>query len=159
MICAFDDEKYNSKQYGVKMEIKRYKPLIDKYFWIIWITLFIILIIPTILSLTELVAFLIMIGVFVFTFYFMVSSFFSYVELRDKSLYIKFGFIIKKEIPYDKIRDIIKERKLYSESSFSIKNSIEHVVIKYNKFDNVTVSVKNNDDLIQKIKYRINNYE
>ena len=48
------------------MEIKRYKPLIDKYFWIIWITLFIILIIPTILSLTELVAFLIMIGVFVF---------------------------------------------------------------------------------------------
>ena len=78
------------------MEIKRYKPLIDKYFWIIWITLFIILIIPTILSLTELVAFLIMIGVFVFTFYFMVSSFFSYVELRDKSLFIKFGFIIKK---------------------------------------------------------------
>lgn len=152
-------EKYNSKQYGGKMEIKRYKPLIDKYFWIIWITLFIILIIPTILSLTELVAFLIMIGVFVFTFYFMVSSFFSYVELRDKGLYIKFGFIIKKEIPYDKIRDIIKERKLYSESSFSIKNSIEHVVIKYNKFDNVTVSVKNNDDLIQKIKYRINNYE
>jgi hypothetical protein len=37
----------------------------------------------------------------------------------------------------------------------SLKNSFEHVNIKYNKFDMITISVKNNDELIEKLQKHI----
>ena len=137
------------------METKRYKPLLDKYFWIVWGPLLIFLICMTIFFVFEFVPLIIMLCVDVFTFYFMFSSLVAYVELRDEVLYIKFGFILKKEIPYNDIREIVKERKLTSYSILSIKNSIEHINIKYNKFDMVTVSVIENDDLIKELEERI----
>ena len=137
------------------MEIKRYKPAIDKLFYAIWIPTSILMITVTAISFYEIGAFILMLSVDVFTFYFMISSLVGYVELRMNSVFIKFGFIIKREIPYDKIRKIAKERKIMSNTYLSLKNSLEHVSIKYNKYDEIVVSVVNNDDLIKELNNHI----
>ena len=137
------------------MEMKRYKPAIDKLFYAIWIPTSILMITVTVISFYEIGAFILMLAVDVFTFYFMISSLVGYVELRMNSVFIKFGFIIKREIPYDKIRKIAKERKIMSNTYLSLKNSLEHVSIKYNKYDEIVVSVVNNDDLIKKLNNHI----
>ena len=137
------------------MENKRFKPLFDKLFFIIWIPTSIIMIAMTVVFAFVPVALLIMIGVDLFTFYFLVSSIFGYVELREDTLFIKFGFILKQEIPYSKIRGVVKERRVYSESMLSLKNALEHVNIKYNRYDVVTVSVEGNDEFIKELNTRL----
>lgn len=137
------------------MENKRYKPLLDKLFYIIWIPTSIIMIILTILSCINPISLIITLLVDLFTFYFLISSISGYVELRKDTIFIKFGFILKREIFYDKIREINKERKAVCYSMLSLKNSFEHVNIKYNKFDMITISVKNNDELIEKLQKHI----
>ena len=137
------------------MEVKRFKPLIDKLFWIILIPTVILIISATLLSLFELGALLIMLGVDIFTLYFLVSSLFGYVELRENSIFIKFGLIMKKEIPYNKIRGITRARKFISDSMLSLKNALDHVNIKYNTFDMVSVSVIENDKFIRELELRI----
>jgi len=135
--------------------MKRYNVAIDKLFFIIWIPVSVIMISLTILSFTEVLAFILLILLDLFVFYFLFSSLSGYVEIYDNYLYIKFGFIIKRKIEYKDIRDVIKERKVYSTSYLSLKNALEHIVIKYNKYDDVTISVKENDDLINELKKRI----
>ena len=63
--------------------------------------------------------------------------------------------ILNKEIPYDKIKEIKKERSFITYSPLSLKNALEHVNIKYNKYDLVTVSVKNNDVFIKELTKKI----
>jgi hypothetical protein len=109
----------------------------------------------TVLSFFEPTALFVMLPVDIFTFYFLFSSLFGFAELREKSLFIKFGFILKTEIPYSSIRGIAKDRKFYSDSMLSLKNALSHVNIKYNKFDLVTVSVKENDEFIEELTRRI----
>jgi hypothetical protein len=87
--------------------------------------------------------------------YFIISPLFGYVELREKSVFIKFGFIMSREIPYEKIRGFSKARKFYSDSMLSLKNSFDHVNIKYNTFDMISVSVTDNDLLISDIEARM----
>ena len=139
------------------MENKVYKPLFDKSFYIIWIPTLLLLAVATFISASAVVALLILIAADVFTLYFLFSSLFAYAELRENSLYIKFGFIIKREIPYSSIRGVKKEHKIIAETIFSIKNALDHVVIKYNKFDAVTVSVKENDSFISALEERMAN--
>ena len=138
------------------MENKKYKPLIDKLFWWIWIPTVIMLVIGTAISFVSVIAFVLLLATDIFTFYFIVTSLVGYVELREKTLFVKFGFILKREIPYSMIMGISKERKLYTDSMLSIKNSMEHVRIKYNKFDVICVSVVDNDEFIDELKKRIN---
>ena len=137
------------------MEIKRYKPLLDKIFWIIWVPTFILLALATVITAADIIAFILMISVDLFTVYFMISPLFGYVELREESIFVKLGFFMKKEIPYNRIRDVEKTRKLYSDSMSALKNSLDHVNIKYNRFDVLSVSVVDNDDLIKRIKARM----
>ena len=138
------------------MNINRYKPKIDKYFYFIWIPLATLLIAGTILSTISIPALIILLCTDVLTFYFMVSSLVAYVELRENTLFIKFGCILKREIPYDKIIDIKKDRRVITYSMLAIKNSLEHIDIKYNKYDFVTVSVKDNDKFIKDLKSKMN---
>ena len=138
----------------IALKNKKFKPLIDKLFWYIWIPTSILMITLTAICATNLLAFIIMIPVDLFTYYFLFSSICGYVELREETVFIKFGFIIKREIPYSKIRGLAKERKFYSDSMLSLKNSFEHVNIKYNKFDMISVSVVNNDEFIAEIEER-----
>ena len=137
------------------MQNKRFKPLIDKTFYIIWIPTAVLLAVATVISLSSLLALLILIATDLFALYFLLSSLAGYVELREESVFIKLGFIMKIDIPYEKIRGFSRARKIYSDSTVSIKNSLEHVNIKYNKFDLVSVSVVNNDELIEEIERRI----
>ena len=136
------------------MENKRYKPLVDKLFYIIAIPTVVFLAAVTVISAFEPLSLLITIPTDVFTLYFLVSPLFGYVELREESLFIKYGFILKREIPYAKIRGTVKERSFIAESMLSLKNSFEHVKIKYNTYDVTTVSVIDNDCFVMELKKR-----
>lgn len=139
------------------MENKRYKPLIGKMFFIIWIPTLILLITATVMSAPYIAALLIMLATDIFTVYFLISPLFGYVELREDEVFVKLGFFTTVEIPYNKIRAVVKERKLYADSLISLKNSLDHVNIKYNRFDVLSVSVVDNDELIDMIKTKISN--
>jgi hypothetical protein len=133
------------------MENKRYKPLVDKLFFIIFIPTAFLMVGLTIFACFEPIVLLIMLPSDLLTFYFLLSPLFGYVELRESSLFIKYGLILKREIPYDKVRGAEKVRKFYSESMMSLKNSFEHVNIKYNSFDVTSVSVVENDNFIEEL--------
>lgn len=134
---------------------KRYKPLVDKLFWIISIPTTLLVIAAIILSFYQVIALIITIAVAAFVIYFLISPLFGYVELRENSIFIKYGLILKKEIPYSRIRSVEKERKYYSNSMMSLKNALDHVNIKYNSFDVTSVSVVNNDELIKNLSEKI----
>ena len=138
------------------MENRRFKPMIGLMFWIIWIPTILLRIVDTVLSALAPIALCILIATDLFTIYFLVTSLFGYVELREKTVYIKFGFFTSREIPYDKIRDVSRERKIYADSMIALKNSLEHVNIRYNRFDIASVSVVTNDELISELQKRIN---
>ena len=136
------------------LKIKRYKPLIDKLFYIILIPTLALLVGCTVIAGFEPVALFIMLPVDLFCLYFLISPLFGYVELREKTVFVKFGFFMKKEIPYSKIRGIVKVRQIYADSMMALKNSLTHINIKYNTYDLVSVSVKDNDGFIAELNAR-----
>lgn len=136
------------------MENKKFRPLFDKLFWWTLIPTAIIMIAMTVVSTFAPITLLITIPVDIFAAYFFVSPFFGYAELRERSVYIKFGFLLKKEIPYCKIRKLQKDRKFYSESIVSLKNALDHVNIRYNNYDVATVSVVDMDSFIEELNCR-----
>ena len=138
------------------METKKYRPKIDKLYWILLLSTNAVclplLFIPPFFSPQTL---FITVPLFVFVNYFFVSPLFGYVELRENELFIKYGFILKRSIPYGKVRSAVKERKFYTDSMLSLKNSLEHVVIKYNAYDFTAVSVVDNDAFIAELYGRL----
>ncbi len=139
------------------MDYKRFKPLVDKLFWITFIIAILLLVgvtVPVFLYPAPL-AIIITLLVDLIVVYLLVSPLFGFVELRESSLYIKYGFFLTREIPYSKIRGINKEKKLYADSMLSLKNSVEHINIKYNTFDVTSVSVAGNDELIKALTERM----
>lgn len=136
------------------MQNKIFKPLFDKLFWWTFIPTAILLAVMTAFSALAPITLLVTIPTDLFSAYFFVSPFFAYVELRENSVFIKFGFLLKKEIPYNKIRRVEKDRKIYSESILALKNALEHVNIRYNTYDVATVSVKDNDLFIEELNVR-----
>ena len=138
------------------MEIKRYKPKFDKlYAYIIAATAVVVLISLLLTVADHSVGGGIVTGATaLFIGYFLVSPCFGYVELRKSAVFIKFGFILKREIPYDRIRGVEKKRTAIADSMLSLKNAMEHVNIKYNNFDLYSVSVADNDGLMEEIKKR-----
>ena len=138
------------------MPIKRFKPLLDKVFWIILIPTLMLLAAATVISCYAPVALFIIIPVDVLSVYFLFTPLFGYVELREDTVFVKLGLIMEREIPYTKIRAVEKERKLYSDSLVSLKCAMEHVNIRYNRFDVLSVSVQDNDALIVGINDRMN---
>lgn len=139
------------------MDNKRFRPFIDKLFWIIAVPTLIVLACVTapLFFYPAPVAIIITVLVDLLTIYLIVSPLFGYAELRENVVYIKFGFILAREISYDKIRGTTKERKWYSDSMLSLKNSFEHINIKYNTFDVVTISVIDNDTFVEELNSRL----
>ena len=137
------------------MEKERFSPKIDKLYVIIVISTAVIMLAATAISLFAPYAIFIMLLANLFVSYFLISPIFGYVELREETVFLKFGFILKREIPYKKIRGFGREHKWYADSILALKNSLDHVNIKYNTFDTVSVSVKDNDALIMAIEARI----
>ena len=126
------------------MNPSKFKPKIDKFYISIIISTILLLAGGTALAAFEPIALLIMIPTDALTVYFLFPPFFGYAELRENTLFIKFGFFIKREIPYAKIRSVEKAKKFISESMLSLKCAVEHINIRYGVFDIVTVSVKDN---------------
>ena len=137
------------------MENLIFKPKYDKLFWCIWIPTSILMLGVTAIGFYAPTTLFLLIPIDLFTFYFLISPLSGYVELRQSTLFVRFGFFITREIPYAKIRGLMKERRWYSESMLSLKSAMEHVNIKYNAFDVLTVSVTDNDALILAIEERI----
>ena len=136
------------------MENKRYKPYFDKLFWWSVFPTAAIMIAMTVISAFAPISLLVTIPIDVLVAYVLISPFFGYVELRENSVYIKFGLLFKKEIPYNKIRKLQKDRKFYSESILALKNSLDHVNIRYNNHDVITVSVIDMDSFIDELNCR-----
>lgn len=134
---------------------ERFKPHLDKLFWIILIPTSVFMIGWTAVACFEPLMLLIMLPTDALVMYFLITPLFGYVELRESTMFIKFGLVLKKEIPYSKIYKITTARKLYSDSVTSLKNSLEHVNVWYNSFDVVSLSVKSNDELIRKLEEKI----
>ena len=137
------------------MQNKIYKPLFDKLFWWTFAITVAILAPLAVVSAFHPVTLLVTVPVIILTLYVLISPFWGYVELREDTVFIKFGLILKKEIPYSKIRDVQLDRKFYSESIIALKNSIEHLNIKYNRYDAVTVSVKGNEAFMEDLNARL----
>ena len=135
--------------------MKKYKPLIDKLYMTILIIIAVLLSSVTVAAAFAPVALLIVLPIDLFIIYHVISPLFGYVELRESSLYIRYGLILSKEIPYGRIRNVSKGRGFYSESMLSLKNALDHVNIKYNTFDMTTVSVRDNDSFINDLSERI----
>ena len=137
------------------MDNKKYKPKVDKLFYLVMIPTMIIVLAPVIIcGILVPTTLFITVPILLFTTYFLITTLFGYVELQESSLFIKYGFIMSREIPYDKIRGVEKERSIISTSTLSIKNALDHVNIKYNKFDVTTVSIDDNDDFIIELNKR-----
>ena len=136
------------------MKNKRYKPLVDKLFYMISIPTAAMMIGFTVLGIFEPTSLWVILPVDALIFYFLISPLFGWVELRENSVFIKFGFFTKREIAYSKIRGVDKVRRWYSDSMLSIKNSFEHLNIKYNSFDMLSVSVVENDELVEELSKR-----
>jgi len=134
----------------------RYKPKLDRLFYIPISIALVLSLGATALSIVYYAPFglAVMILCDLVVLYFLISAFVGYVELREETLFIKFGFFFKKEVPYNKIRRVEKCRKIYSESIVSLKGALEHIDIRYNTYDVVTVSVVDNDALIAEIDRR-----
>ena len=109
-ICYNEDKQAKGDS---ALKVIRYKPLLDKLFFIILIPTVILLVTGTVFAAFDTFALFIMIPVDLFALYFLVSPLFGYVELRENTLFIKFGFFMKREIAYEKIRGTVKERKFF----------------------------------------------
>ena len=130
---------------------KKYKPLVDKLYFIIFIPTAALVVASNLLAIFAPTVLLLTIPIALFTLYFFISPLFGYVVLRDEGLLIRYGFFLTKEIPYSKIRSVRLERKWYTETMLSLKSSFDHILIRYNSFDTTAVSVKDNDELIGEI--------
>ena len=71
-----------------------------------------------------------------------------------RALRLRFGFFMKREIPYSKIRGVEKVRRFYSDSMLSLKNSFDHLNIKYNTFDIISISVVGSEDFVSELSLR-----
>lgn len=134
--------------------MKIYKPLVDTSYWCIFGVCLSAVAVLIAVSVPEPLTFIITAPTALFVIYFLISPLFGYVELREDTLFIKYGFVMKREIPYAKIRGVARGHGIYSESMLSLKTALDHINIKYNSFDITCVSVVNLDDLALEITER-----
>lgn len=128
----------------------KFKVKVDKYFYIplsITTLLFIALIVIGIVlkNVAQIILASVMLVLVDFT---ILSQAFAYAKLEKDYLYIKFGLILNKKIHYNKIRSLEKQHQWYSYSFISQKSSLDHVLIKYNEYDDTCISIKEIDTFI-----------
>jgi hypothetical protein len=136
------------------MQAKRYSPKIDKRYFLIAVPTLVLCAGLTVVAAFAPTALFAVVPVDLLVLYFMISPLFGYAELREESLYVRYGLILKRDIPYSAIRGAVKERKFHSDSMLSLKNAFEHITVKYNKFDLTVVSITDNDTFLAELKQR-----
>lgn len=135
----------------------RFRPLFDKLYLFITIPTLVLLaaVSALVFIIPDTFSTILIILADAFVLYFLISPLFGYVELQESAVYIKFGLILKRQIPYSAIRAVSKERRLYADSMVALKCATEHINIKYNRFDVTSVSVVGGDELIRILEERI----
>ena len=130
--------------------IKRYKPRLDRLFYGFAIFTAAIVLGALIPSLYGGGAFAIAVtlGTLILCGYFLISPCFGYAELREETLFVKFGFFLSREIPYEKIYAMEKKHTMVADSILSLKNAMDHLNVKYNRFDLISMSLQNEEDFI-----------
>ena len=136
------------------MDKKRFMPHIDWINRVIFIIAIVLMLGLTveICLFPEPLAICLVIPLELIMLYILISPFFGYVELRENTVFIKFGLILKKEIPFSVIRGAERVVKTSSDSIISLKTAFEHINIKYNRYDVVSVSIKDGDVFIAEIE-------
>jgi len=137
------------------MQTKVFKPLLDKLIWSVLVITVFSLTMATVISAVNVILLIFMILLDAACIFLLISPLFGYVELGESAVFVKFGLIMSREIPYSSIRGVTKGRGVHSDSMVSLKNAMEHVNIKHGRFDVTTVSVVGNDELIASIEERI----
>ena len=133
----------------------RYAPHFDKLYYLpVLFTVAVMLPVTVVTAIADPVMLFCMIPIDLFCLYFFLSPLFGYVELRESTLFIKYGLILKREIPYASIRGTVRGRGVYGESLLTLKYAMEHLHIRYGVCDITTVSVKDNDALAEEIGKR-----
>lgn len=136
----------------------KFRPRVDaQYLWIA-IPTELFLVVMTVMTLVHFTLFglTIMLAALAFSSFFILSPiFFGYAELRENELFVDFGIFIKRSIPYSKIRKIEKKRSFYSESMLSLKCARDHVNVKYNRFDVISLSLKDEDLFLEELNKKI----
>ena len=136
------------------MERIRFKPLVDKIFYII-LAICVAAVLPfLIIGFFEPTVLFVVVPTALLVAYFIISPLFGYVELSATGVLVKFGFFVKRELKYGEIRRTEIVKKLYSDSMVSLKNAIEHVNIWYGSFAVISVSVTDNAGLVREIEQR-----
>ncbi len=136
---------------------KRYKPKKDKLYVWLSVTVNAVCLPMLVIGSFDPISLFAVIPIILFCNYFLISPLFGYVELREDHLFIKYGLLLKKCLPYSKIRSAEIKRSVISEAMMNLKLSLDHVVIKYNSFDFTIVSVKENEAFISELTERKNN--
>jgi len=135
--------------------VLRFKPKFDKLYYITSaVAVLLVLAAAVPVSVLDASALFIVLPVAAFVLYFLVSPLFGYVELREEEVFVRFGLILTRRIPYSVIHGAEKQRRFYADSMLSLKNALTHVNIKYNSFDVISVSVTENDLLMEELKTR-----
>ena len=62
---------------------------------------------------------------------------------------VTLGFFLSREIPYEKIYAVEKKHMMVADSMLSLKNGMDHLNVKYNRFDLVSLSLQNEEDFIK----------
>ncbi len=135
----------------------RYKPKTDKLFWWMLVIVNAICLPMLALGFFNTVSLVFAVLLLLFVNYFLLSPLFGYAELREEDLYIKYGLFIHKTIPYKNIRTAEIKRSVISEAVLNLKLSLEHTLIKYNKFDFTIVSVTDNRAFAEELMKKQNN--
>ena len=133
--------------------IKRYKPRFDRLFYGIAIfTAAVVLgaLIPSFYG-SGVWGIAVAAGTLLLCGYFLVSPCFGYAELREGMLFVKFGFFLSREIPYEKIYAIEKKHTMIADSILSLKNAMDHLNVKYNRFELVSLSLRDEEDFIESL--------
>ena len=79
------------------METKRFYPMLDKLFWGIALpTAGLMLAVTVVNGILEPSTLFLMIPIDLLVAYFLISPLFGYVELREDTIFIKFGFFLKR---------------------------------------------------------------
>ena len=134
----------------------RFKPQFDRFYkTVLILTSVFVLGVISVVSFFAPESLFVMIPSAAFVAYFILSSLVCYVELREKTCFIKFGFFTKREIEYSKITSVQMARGFYSESMLAVKNSIEHVNLWCGRFSATTVSVVDNPAFVRELEARI----
>jgi len=137
--------------------MRKYRVKVDRLFFFIFIPLLLILLsVTVVLGVLDSVTLFWLLPIDIFTLYFLISPLFGYCELREEGLFIRYGFIITRYIPYEKIRGIEEKRAFYTNSMLSLKCAFSHIDIKYNLYDVTSVGVRESDEFIRRLGEKIN---